>query len=138
MLHEYIIDFAGGNLFAPTIDDLFKAARDEQIPIDIHKPLVTCPEPPFGEGTFVGRWIVLVALGDVRTSDDNLALVPRWQHIAHVIHYGNLRTRRHAHGTSLPHTGREWITGHLMGSLRHPVGLYHRCLEHPFQRHHHL
>ncbi len=79
MLQEHFIHFTGGNLFAPTVDDLLETARDENVTIGIQISLVTCPEPPIGEGTLVGRRIVLVALGDVRTTDDQLALLTRWQ-----------------------------------------------------------
>src|SRR5215471_18523633 len=97
MLHEHVINFPGRNLFAPTVNDLLETARDEQVPISIQKPLIPCLEPPIGEGTFVGCWIILIALSDVRTTDDNLALATRWQHVTHVVHHGNLWTRLYTH-----------------------------------------
>src|SRR5258705_1994421 len=138
MVHEHFVDFTGRNLFAPTVDHLLEAARDEEVTIGIQTPLVTCPEPTIREGTLRGRRIILVALGNVGTTDDNLALLTRWQQVAHFVHNGNLRPRRDAHRTSLTRIRRQWITCHLMRGFRHDVGLYYKCLEHPLQLGHDL
>jgi hypothetical protein len=129
MIQEHVIDFARGNLFAAAIDNLFDAARDEKIPIGIQNPLVTRPEPTMGERAVVGRRIVLVALGDVRATDDDLALLPRGLHVAGFVHNRNVWTRRHAHRTHNALPGWEWIASHLMRGLCHAVGLDHRYLE---------
>src|SRR5215831_11215046 len=97
MIHKHVIHFTRGNLFTPAIDDLLETSRDEKVSIGIQKSLVTSPEPTISEGTVVGRWIVLVTLGDVCTTDDNLALLPREQQVPHFVHNGNLWTRRHTH-----------------------------------------
>jgi hypothetical protein len=70
MLQEHCVDFPGGNFFSPTIDDLCKATCHEYIAIGIYKPLVAHPEPAMCEGTTVGGWIVVIALHDIRATDD--------------------------------------------------------------------
>src|SRR2546427_778667 len=82
MIHEHFVHFTRGNLFAPTVDHLLEAARDEKVTIGIQKPLVTCPEPTIRERTFHGCWIILIALSNVRTTNDNFALLTRWQQVA--------------------------------------------------------
>ena len=53
-----------------------------------------------GEGALVGRWIVLVALGNVRATDDNLPSDPAATSCLFV-HNGNLRTLPPAHQPAL-------------------------------------
>src|SRR2546422_3679856 len=105
MIHEHFIHFTGRNLFASTVDHLLEAARDEKVTIGIQKPLVTCPEPTTREGTFRGCWIILVALSNVRTTNDNFAPLTRRQQVACFAHNGDLRPSRDAHRTSLARTG---------------------------------
>src|SRR5439155_21102838 len=82
IIQQHFIHFTRGNLFAPPVDHLLEAARDEKITIGVQKPLVTGPEPTIRKGTLRGCRIVLVAQSNVRTTDDNLALLTRWQQVA--------------------------------------------------------
>ena len=105
MVHEHFVDFTGRNLFAPTVDHLLEAARDEKVTIGIQTPLVTCPEPTIREGTLHLCGIVFVTPHHVRATNDNFAFLTLWQQGANFVHDGDLRPSRNANRTRLTRTG---------------------------------
>ena len=45
MREQHFIDFARGDFLAPTIDQLFEAPDERQIPVGVQVSLIACAEP---------------------------------------------------------------------------------------------
>ena len=70
---ERLIDFRRTDLLAAAIDDLFQPACDEQIAVIVEPALVAGPEPAVDERLRVRLGRGLVARGDRRSLEDDLA-----------------------------------------------------------------
>src|SRR5215471_13580489 len=92
MPHKHVVHFLRHDFFSATINKLLETARDKQISISIHKPLVARPEPAMGESTLVSRRIIVIILDDTRTTYHDLANGTRWQQRTLLIHNGHLWT----------------------------------------------
>src|SRR5580765_4483789 len=86
-----------------------------------------------GKSLFVGLWIVLVTLRDIRAADEDLSSPARWEKLALLVRNGNLRTGRHTHRAHPALPRGQWIAGYLVGGLHHPVSFNDRYLEEVFE-----
>src|SRR5207244_12701791 len=72
MLHQNFVDLARRNLCAATIDDLLRAAPDEDIAFRIDQPQISGSEPAIAKAFRIGLWAVRVAGRDTLAANDAL------------------------------------------------------------------
>src|SRR5262249_61597582 len=73
VVHEDLVDLAGGDLLAAPVDDLLQAPGEGDVAVLVHDALVAGAEPAVHEGLAVGLGVVLVAGHDVGAADGDLA-----------------------------------------------------------------
>mmetsp|Transcript_14679 Transcript_14679/g.32233 ORF Transcript_14679/g.32233 Transcript_14679/m.32233 type:complete len:325 (-) Transcript_14679:714-1688(-) len=116
------------DLFTAAVDELLQAACQSQVALSIKHALVASVEPAMGEGLFICLGIVVVARRDVLALDADLAHLTSRQLFPVRRQDSNLHVGPFAHGPWLV-SPVLWqrVRGHLMGSLRHGIGLQHWC-----------
>ena len=138
MIHQHLVDLERRDLLAAAIDDLLQPAGDAQIAVLVEHALVAGVEPAMGEGRGVGVGVVLVARRHVRSANDDLAGLARFQQLPVRRHDRDLRSGRSADAAGLAQAGRQAVRRHLVRGFRHAVGFDDRAAESRFELGHHL
>ena len=120
---EHVVHLQRGELLAAAVDQLLEPTGETEVALLVEDPLVAGPEPAVPEGLRVGLGIRLVAGGDVRPADGDLAHLPARQRLPFLVEDRHLRSRRQAHRAGLACPRGEGIGGHLVGGLGHSVAL---------------
>src|SRR5688572_4251881 len=121
MREENFIHLQWRNFFAAPIDDLLEAAENRQVTVFIENSLVSRSQPAVHERRSVCLGVAHVPDGYVRTLDGDLAAHALRNRMTIAVEHRDRRPRCASHSTWLPHGGREWVAGHLMCGLGHPI-----------------